>query len=107
MTGRVYLAGPEVFLEDAASIFEQKKAICQRYGFHGVSPLESHVDVAGGSRQAIGYQISQANEACMRSCHALIANLTPFRSPSADPGTSHSRGRQKPPKMGVKENRLS
>jgi nucleoside 2-deoxyribosyltransferase len=37
-------------------------------------------------------RIYQANEAHIRSCDALIANLTPFRGPSADVGTVYELG---------------
>jgi nucleoside 2-deoxyribosyltransferase len=92
MSQRIYLAGPEVFLRDPESIFEAKRAICRRYGFKGVSPLETHLESDGRPRSEVGWMISRANEQCMRSCDLLIANLTPFRSPSADPGTAFELG---------------
>jgi len=36
--------------------------------------------------------ISRANEELIRGCNALIANLTPFRGPSADVGTAYELG---------------
>ena len=39
----------------------------------------------GGAARA--QRIARRNEAQIRSCEALIANLTPFRGPSADAGT--------------------
>lgn len=92
MPKRIYLAGPEVFLRDPQAIFEAKKKICRQYGFEGVSPLESHLDFSDSPPAEVGWRISQANERCMRSCDVLIANLTPFRSPSADPGTAFELG---------------
>ncbi len=92
MSMRVYLAGPEVFLRDADAIFRAKNEICRRYGLVGVSPLESHLDAEPAAQRDIGRRISRSNEVCMRSCDLAIANLTPFRSPSVDPGTAYELG---------------
>lgn len=89
---RIYLAGPEVFLREAAEIYARKREICQRHGFAGVSPLDTNLDLAGLAPAKAGWQISRANEESMRRCDLLIANLTPFRSPSADPGTAYELG---------------
>ena len=92
MKRRIYLAGPEVFLRDAEAVFQAKREICRRYGFQGVSPLESHLDAEPIPQSQWGWRISRSNEACMRSCDLAIGNLTPFRSPSADPGTAYELG---------------
>jgi nucleoside 2-deoxyribosyltransferase len=39
-----------------------------------------------------GYAIHAANEQLIRSCQLLIANLSPFRGPSADVGTVYELG---------------
>lgn len=92
MKKRVYLAGPEVFLRDADAVFRAKREICRRFGLEGVSPLESHLDSAPIALENLGRRISRSNERCMRSCDLAIANLTPFRSPSVDPGTAYELG---------------
>jgi len=84
---RIYLAGPEVFLTNAKEIGEQKKALCRKYGFEGIFPLDKEIDAAGKSPKEVGLCISRINEDLIRSCDAVIANLTPFRGPSADVGT--------------------
>ena len=43
------------------------------------------------------FQQARANEDLMRSCDALIANLTPFRGVSMDAGTAFARLVQKSP----------
>jgi|KBSMisStandDraft_5_1062788.scaffolds.fasta_scaffold867147_2 nucleoside 2-deoxyribosyltransferase len=82
---RAYLAGPDIFLPDAAKRVADQKAICARYGLVGVSPLdpatEEHADLPEWRR------IAMHNEALIHSCDILLANLTPFRGPSADVGT--------------------
>lgn len=87
---RVYLAGPEVFLADRDDIAEAKKAICAEYGMIGVFPT----DPAPGALPANTdwMRIYLGNEAHIHGCNALIANLTPFRGASADPGTAYELG---------------
>lgn len=89
---RVYLAGPEVFLRNAKEIGEQKNALCRKYGFVGVFPLDNEVDVRGKSPQEVGLCISDANEDLIRTCDVVVANMTPFRGPSADVGTAYEMG---------------
>jgi nucleoside 2-deoxyribosyltransferase len=89
---RVYLAGPEVFLTNAKEVGEQKKALCCKYGFEGVYPLDGEVDPAGKTARELGLCISQVNEQLIRSCQILIANITPFRGISADVGTVFEMG---------------
>ena len=83
---RVYLAGPEVFLADAVAIGAAKRAVCARHGLTGVFPLDA--PPAGEGWRGI----YATNEALLRGCDALIGNLTPFRGPSADPGTVFELG---------------
>lgn len=89
---RVYLAGPDVFLPDPLAAAEAKKALCRRYGFVGVFPLDQDLDLAGKSGPQAGCMIAQSNEDLMRSCDLLIANMTPFRGPSMDVGTAYEMG---------------
>jgi nucleoside 2-deoxyribosyltransferase len=89
---RVYLAGPEVFLQNAKEVGEQKKALCRKFGFEGVFPLDNEVDAKGKSPRAVGFCISAVNEGLIRTCDFVVANLTPFRGPSADVGTVYEVG---------------
>ena len=89
---RVYLAGPEVFLRNAKEIGEQKKALCKKYGFEGVFPIDIEVNVKDKSPREIGLSISSINEDLIRSSEIVIANITPFRGPSADVGTVFEMG---------------
>lgn len=91
---RVYLAGPDVFLPDPMARAAALKAICARHGLEGVSPLDA---LAGGDRPGWdalpeALRIARRNEAHIDGCAALIANLTPFRGPSADAGTVFELG---------------
>lgn len=87
---RVYLAGPDVFLPDATAWMARKKAVCAAYGLTGVSPLDEREGDWDGLPE--WRQIALRNEAHIRSCAAVLANLTPFRGPSADVGTVYEIG---------------
>jgi nucleoside 2-deoxyribosyltransferase len=90
---RVYLAGPDVFLPDAAAWLERKKAICAGFRLTGVSPLDTPAhDPAEWAGLPEWRRIALRNEAHIRSCAAVVANLTPFRGPSADVGTVYEVG---------------
>ena len=92
MSRTVYLAGPEVFLEKAEDLFHRKKELCKRYGFIGVSPLDELEGPSITETLNRAFRISHANEDKLRKCDFLIANITPFRSPSADIGTAYEMG---------------
>jgi nucleoside 2-deoxyribosyltransferase len=89
---KVYLAGPDVFLPDAAAIAAAKKRICAAHGLEGVFPTDPREDAAADAADALWYAIYLRNEAHIRACDALIANLTPFRGASADAGTVYELG---------------
>jgi nucleoside 2-deoxyribosyltransferase len=88
---RVYLAGPDVFLPDAAARGARLKAICAANGLLGMFPLDSP-RLAEAAGLAEWRQIALSNEARIRQADAVIANLSPFRGPSADPGTVYEAG---------------
>ncbi|MDX1757167.1 MAG: nucleoside 2-deoxyribosyltransferase [Marinobacter sp.] len=87
---RIYLAGPEVFFPqgDHRAIVGTKKRLLAEYGLEGVDPLDTDLDLpADTPDRECGLRIHLANRKLMDSCDAIIANLTPFRGLSADPGT--------------------
>lgn len=75
----VYLAGPEVFLPDAAAWGARKQALCRAHGFEGLYPGDAVLHDDGA--------IFAACVAQMRRADVGVFNLTPFRGPSADAGT--------------------
>lgn len=89
---KVYLAGPDVFLPDAAAIAAEKKRLCALHGMQGVFPTDPRPDAAADAAKEPWFAIYLRNEAHIRACDALVANLTPFRGPSADPGTVYELG---------------
>src|SRR5262245_7467204 len=86
---KIYLAGPDVFLPDAIEIGRRKVELCAVHGLSGLYPLDNVVDRAAGD---VSLRIFKANEAMMAAADAIIANLTPFRGPGADPGTVYELG---------------
>lgn len=97
MSKRVYLAGPEVILAMSHDIGPHKRAICARHGLIGIySADEPHAPDPAHSLPEQGIAISQAMERAMRSCDAMIANLTPFRGPSANVGSAYEMEYMRP-----------
>jgi nucleoside 2-deoxyribosyltransferase len=86
---KIYLAGPDVFLPDAIEMGRRKRELCARQGFVGLFPLDNIVDL---SAHDASVQIFRGNRAMMDEADAIIANLTPFRGPSADAGTVYEVG---------------
>jgi len=86
---KIYLAGPDVFLPDAIEIGRRKAALCATHGLTGLYPLDNVVDLEADDASL---RIFHGNEAMMREADAIIANLTPFRGPSADAGTVYEIG---------------
>jgi nucleoside 2-deoxyribosyltransferase len=86
---KIYLAGPDVFLPDAIEMGRRKRELCERHGFNGLFPLDNAVDLTAPD---VSMQIFRANRAMMDEADAIIANLTPFRGPSADAGTVYELG---------------
>ncbi len=89
---RIYLAGPEVFLPDARRWGAEKARLAAEAGFAGCFPLDQELDLGGLPKREQARRIALANEALMRSCDLLIANMTPFRGVSMDPGTAFEIG---------------
>ena len=89
---RIYLAGPEVFLPDAIGAGVRKKQLCAQHGFEGVYPIDAQVELEGLPPREAAMRIGKINEQLVRSCDAVIANMTPFRGPSADVGTAYEMG---------------
>jgi nucleoside 2-deoxyribosyltransferase len=86
---KVYLAGPDVFLPEPVEMGRRKKEICAKHGLTGLFPLDNEIDPKA---KGASLDIFRSNERLMKKAHAIIANLTPFRGPSADAGTVYELG---------------
>jgi nucleoside 2-deoxyribosyltransferase len=87
---RVYLAGPDVFFPEPLKIARKRKDFLSGLGMEGVFPLDSQDEGETFSKSASA--IFETNHALIDSCQALLANVTPFRGPSADVGTAWEIG---------------
>lgn len=86
---RIYLAGPDVFLPDAVARGAAKKALVVASGHEPLFPLDAVLDVEfeHDPKPLIAQAIFASNVALIQAADAVLANLTPFRGPSADAGT--------------------
>jgi len=82
---KIYIAGPEVFLESAREYGELLKQKCLSAGFKGLFPLDN--EVHGETRAELARNIKAGNIELIKSCDIVIANLSPFRGPEPDSGT--------------------
>lgn len=90
---KVYLAGPDVFHPQARAIAAAKKALCARAGLEALFPLDSVIEADPDEPKPIlARKIFLSNRAMIEACAAVLANLTPFRGPSVDPGTAMEIG---------------
>ena len=78
-----YLAGPDVFFPDPTAIGGAKKAFLLRHGITGHFPSDHEIVPDSGMAHAIFLQ----NAALIDRSDIVLANIIPFRGPSADPGT--------------------
>lgn len=83
---KIYLAGPDVFRKDAIAYGAVLKKYCELEGFEGLYPFDNEIDAELKGQEA-AKAIFEANVRMIDECDAVLANLTPFRGPSADVGT--------------------
>lgn len=86
----IYLAGPEVFLPDAVAIMSEKRRLARSFGFEPTGPGSDENAVPSGPPSAAA--IYERNDKAMRRADFCLANITPFRGVSADPGTVYEIG---------------
>jgi Nucleoside 2-deoxyribosyltransferase len=93
MIRTLYLAGPDVFRPDADAHARQLQALCARYGFEGLFPLDAQLAVpaaAGPGDRARA--IYQADIGLLERADAVLANLDFFRGAEPDSGTCFEIG---------------
>jgi nucleoside 2-deoxyribosyltransferase len=85
---KAYLAGPDVFLPNARVQARRKVAICAQYNVAGCAPLNEDIESLAALPDDEAWKVIFSKDlAMMAACDIIIANLTPFRGPSADAGT--------------------
>jgi nucleoside 2-deoxyribosyltransferase len=88
----VYLAGPAVFRPNANELANEWKRYCSQVGLQGEFPLDAEITGQGLTGPEFARKIFEANINLIRSCRGVIADLSPFRGPSADVGTAFEVG---------------
>ncbi len=102
---RIYLAGPGVFRSDAKQYGLDLKRMAKSFGMEGLWPLDASInnirETYGLPRIADGEVLAgvknarliySANVAILETCDGVIADISPFRGPSLDPGTAFEIG---------------
>jgi len=87
---KIYLAGPDVFREDAIEHGRLLVKKCANIGCKGLYPMDNVI--TGNSALEIAIAIRKANIQMLKDCDAVIANIEPFRGPGADNGTTYEIG---------------
>ena len=88
--GSLYLAGPDAFFPDAVGLAERKRALCEAAGLEALQPLASDL-IESEPSEAMAREIYAANMQLLRGSDGVIANLSPWRGPGADPGARMKR----------------
>ncbi len=86
---KAYLAGPDVFRQDAKVVLELKKEICEALGVKGLSPLDNDPGPQGPTMANLIYR---GNINLIKECDVVIADISPFRGPGVDAGTAFEIG---------------
>lgn len=89
---KIYLAGPEVFHRDAVGIGQKKRALCAKYGFEGLYPIDADAGPPRGDKSEQSLLIFKKNVDLLDAADACIANLSPFKGIDADPGAAWELG---------------
>lgn len=83
---RAYMAGPDVFFPNAIENAAVVRELCEKYDIEALIPLDNEVQHTNDKVQ-ISTDIFEKNVKLLESADIVIANLSPFRGPSADVGT--------------------
>jgi nucleoside 2-deoxyribosyltransferase len=87
----IYLAGFDVFREDAVAHGEHLKDLCLEHGFQGLYPLDNAAPEALTGR-ALAQWICDANLRLIQRADLMMANLNAFRGHEPDSGTVFETG---------------
>jgi len=83
---KIYIAGPDVFEKDSIQLGQELVALCSKYGYKGLYPLDNVVNFAQAKHQ-IAQDIFFANKKMIEEDDIVIANLNAFRGKEPDSGT--------------------
>lgn len=89
---KVYLAGPDVFRENAVAYGKGLKKLLSDRGIQGLYPFDNEIPFNPRNLRQTAGLIYEANIKMIQECDAVLANLEPFRGPSLDAGTAFEIG---------------
>lgn len=81
---KIYIAGFDVFCENATRIGEYYKNICKKYNFIGLYPLDNELETSK--------EIFLGNINLIEQSDIIVANLNNFRGDTMDDGTAFEIG---------------
>ena len=87
---RVFLAGPDRFAPEAQALRLEQERLCEAAGFTPVFPPDA--DSQGEAGELAARALYAETIARLRAADAVVANLTPWRGPGADPGAAFVMG---------------
>jgi len=90
-TPLVYLAGFDVFRQDAIEHGQYLKALCMAHSLEGLYPFDNEV-ASDLDQQETARVICGMNIAMIQRCDAVLANLNIFRGLEPDSGTAFEVG---------------
>ncbi|EPJ87905.1 MULTISPECIES: nucleoside 2-deoxyribosyltransferase [Pseudomonas] len=88
---QIYLAGFDVFRQDAIEYGNYLKALCSAHGLEGLYPFDNEV-APQLSPEETASMICSMNIAMIQRCSAVLANLNVFRGFEPDSGTAFEVG---------------
>lgn len=88
---QIYLAGFDVFRQDAIEHGNYLKALCSAHSLEGLYPFDNEV-AAQLSPEETARMICSMNIAMIQRCSAVLANLNVFRGLEPDSGTAFEVG---------------
>lgn len=99
---KVYLAGPEVFYQNADELLAKSITLCKKYNLIPLSPVDNDEDKPSENltKQELASFIFEKNCKLIQQADCIVANLNSFRGFEPDSGTvwecGYAFGLQKP-----------
>ena len=88
---KLYLAGPEIFRPDAKEYSKKQLALCEKYGFIGLHPMDNNVNLRTNSIET-AVKIYRGDVGQVRESDIVVANCNSFRGALMDDGTAYELG---------------
>jgi len=88
---KIYLAGPDIFREDAAEFADWQKEVCRAHGLDPLHPMDNNFKPDYKTLEGASH-IYHADVGQMLRCDVICANMGMFRGPEPDSGTCFEIG---------------